>query len=287
MFSADGSAFATASYKAVQVWDANTGAELRSFPFDGSSPHQIAFSVDGKTLAASHKTSIYLWRLNEDKPPTTIEDAHGHETYALCFAPDGQLISAGAGSSRTIQLLDGKFVGTLPSEIRVWNASSGKLVAEFPPVGADSSAYSLALTANGRQLITVHRNKICVWNLTERKVVRADEFFNGSGYAARSKASGCGTWIAAPADWISPARLLIAPCPARGRPTEARWPLLHNPRVSRCGTPRRVNTNGPSASAPIPAAFPRERPFRPMARLSPPPAINPFTGSRALLKCGI
>jgi WD40 repeat protein len=107
-FSPDGRMVATAGSEEVNVWDAATGKKMPPFILAADAPaagvmNCLAFSPDGKTLAAGSLSGvIYLWEVGTTKP-RAVFTGHRNEIASLDFSPDGaRLIS---GSSDTTALI--------------------------------------------------------------------------------------------------------------------------------------------------------------------------------------
>jgi WD40 repeat protein len=89
-FSPDGKRLATASLDGTcKLWDADTWKEVRSLPADGKTFEAVAWSRDGKLLAAGDDDQVILW------------DAENYETLQtlktpgkglLAFSPDGRTL---------------------------------------------------------------------------------------------------------------------------------------------------------------------------------------------------
>ncbi|WP_308406806.1 helix-turn-helix domain-containing protein [Streptomyces sp. AC555_RSS877] len=97
VFSPDGHTMATAggSNGAVKMWDARTGRLQDSFGVSGAVT-SLAFSSDGRTLAASSVRGVQLWDLATSQSRITLP-ARSHA--AVAFSPDGRTLAIGTGSS--------------------------------------------------------------------------------------------------------------------------------------------------------------------------------------------
>ena len=67
-FSPDSSRIVTGSSRMVQLWDAQTGRELLTLGDLRTDVNSVAFSPDGRTIAAGfHDGSIRLWELPSEE----------------------------------------------------------------------------------------------------------------------------------------------------------------------------------------------------------------------------
>jgi WD40 repeat protein len=100
VFSPDGRLLATTAgqSKLVWLWDATTGKLVRKLSGMEYPGRAVAFSPDGKHLAAMQAGShIHVWEVETGKPATVLAFDYGG-TKSLAFTPDGRaLAAAGAG----------------------------------------------------------------------------------------------------------------------------------------------------------------------------------------------
>jgi RNA polymerase sigma factor (sigma-70 family) len=89
--------------RALTLWDAATGKEVRSFPNNGQ-PIGLAFSPDGKMLATTDNPYCYLWDVATGKELRRLK-GHKDVVRGVAFSPDGKL-AATAGSEGTVRLWD-------------------------------------------------------------------------------------------------------------------------------------------------------------------------------------
>jgi WD40 repeat protein len=139
----------------VLLWDPATGKEIRRFEGLRDKVRSVAFSPDGKKLAAAARDGqVCLWDAatgNEllfimAHPDTT--DAAFAGAPCVAFSPDGKHV-ASAGSDRTV---------------RLWDATTARELMRFQ---ADGAVLALAFTADGKELVSGDADTaVIVWDLT-------------------------------------------------------------------------------------------------------------------------
>lgn len=137
-FSPDGRWIVTASNRGAQLWDAQTGRELKQFRIEEKSGaiFGTAFSRDSRMLALGGRDKIVrLWNVETG---ALIRELKGH-TNRICsvsFSPDGRTL-ASTGGDKTI---------------RLWNVETGvetKLIE-----GHTDDVYVLAFSPDGQRIAT-------------------------------------------------------------------------------------------------------------------------------------
>jgi WD40 repeat protein len=162
--------------EAVILWDAETGAALRTLP-EHSGPVILAWSPDGASLAAASRDgSAVLW--DADVPRTRVVFSAGSEILASAWSPDGQCFATGSGdgsaavwdvatgerlarltghSGRVVTLAwspdSSKLAtGSEDATVRVWRKSNWDLWADLR--GHEREVYGLAWSPDGMTLAT-------------------------------------------------------------------------------------------------------------------------------------
>lgn len=143
-FRPDGKRLATASLDGTcKLWDTVTWQEIRSLPSNGKTFESVAWSRDGKMLAAGDEAKVILWNAE------TYDVLHTLKTAGkgmLAFAPDG----------RTLLTAREIYTNGQPHTFTCWDVTTGaqQRTCELPTYG--SRAYSL-LSSDGRTVfVSLH-----------------------------------------------------------------------------------------------------------------------------------
>jgi Tol biopolymer transport system component len=193
-FHPDGSILASSSSGTLILWDLETGKALAPLP-EAREIHTVAFSPDGKVLAAGSADGyLQLWNL-EKKGLIADLDTNGDAIFSIAFSPDGKSVAAGNADS-TIFLRDVEFgqqagppldrhtgivnqvafspdgtmlaSGSMDGTILLWDVQTGQAVGQ--PLDADSSGvYSIAFSPDGKTLASASGNfdhsRIMLWDV--------------------------------------------------------------------------------------------------------------------------
>ena len=156
-FSPDSKIVATEdSLNTIQLWDTDTGRMRTLLEGHGSTVYELAFSRDGKLLAsASRDGTARIWDVEAGRLLTTL--AAGEEiARRVQFDPAGTILAVG-----------------YHTQAKLWDVSSGKVIANLTRhsdvnrlvlFGTYWDAISIAMSPDGRLLLTIGDKSIKVWN---------------------------------------------------------------------------------------------------------------------------
>ena len=152
-FSPSGTTLAIASEK-ICLWD--IAAARCTASFGSASITAIAFSADGKTLAASDNSgNIYLRDVATGSQTAAFTDSGSDGAYSVAFSPDGKIVAAGDGNGRTY----------------LWNVATGKPIVT--PAGSGSKGVnSVAFSPDGKIVAAGDGNgRAYLWNVATGKPI--------------------------------------------------------------------------------------------------------------------
>jgi serine/threonine protein kinase len=226
-FSPDGKRLATPSFEGTcKVWDTDTWKEIRSLPAHGKTFDAVAWSRDGKLLAAGDDDQVILW--NAD----TYDELHTLPTPGLgmvAFTPDGRtLLTARLDCTN----------GQRHAWTR-WDVKTGTV--HPPPSGPPPPAttpFSTSAQTAGRCLSLTYTRKLGSGPTTPRRA--------RNGFRAVTPAR-CRAWRSAPTAAPSPPAAPTKPCASgtspAGGPASRRRPLASwRATPTRCGRSRSART---------------------------------------------
>lgn len=152
----------------IHVFDPNTAARVATFDEYGTNVDGVAFSPDGKTLAANsgnpHLTTRF-WGIEDGQLEKTIEDPNnqGYGGAKVSFNPDGQLLWA-QGSFWRVK--DGARLTSLESAL-------GKGTHPYFPA-------SVSFSPDGKTLAVGYlEGHLRLWDLGEEELIRELEGYQG------------------------------------------------------------------------------------------------------------
>jgi WD40 repeat protein/tetratricopeptide (TPR) repeat protein len=177
-FSADGVKLAAGSRDGkVRVWDPLTGTPLRTLACRERWVRSVAFSPDGRLLAAANGSpletetdgEIYVW---EAATGREIRVLRGHHWCINCvaFSPDGRLLAFGSGRPLAFLMGMGRKAEPAPGELKIWDVASGQEVRTLRGHGAGVNG--VAFSPDGGRLVSASDDhSVKIWNVASGEVL--------------------------------------------------------------------------------------------------------------------
>ncbi|MCP4108202.1 MAG: TIR domain-containing protein [Desulfobacteraceae bacterium] len=116
----------------------------------------VAFSPDGKLLAASDiNHEIRLWQISDDKPLLTFK-GHEHWVRSVVFSPDGQTIVS----------------GSTDKTVRIWRVRDGKCLNILR--GHANSVYTVVFSRDGQLLASGSYDRtLKIWRISDGECLKS------------------------------------------------------------------------------------------------------------------
>jgi WD40 repeat protein len=147
---------ALARYREVTLADANTGKALAVLTGHTDAVRNVAFSRDGKFLAAAgglcaKQGEVKIWDVQKQAAVLTIT-GHTDCIYGLAFSPDGKLLAT----------------SSYDKLIKLWDTSSGQEVRTLKD--HIDAVYALAFTPDGKRLVSGSADRgVKIWDVVSGK----------------------------------------------------------------------------------------------------------------------
>jgi WD40 repeat protein len=153
-FSTDGKTLATCSRdKSARLWAVETGKQTAVFPTASISTYAVAFSPDGKQVAASDDRLVRLWDVNTGQEKASLI---GHTDYltSLAYSRDGKLLASADAVGK----------------IRLWDPKTGQEIAVL--TGHGTTIQRIAFSPDGATLAAAdYSATTLLWDIKTRRRV--------------------------------------------------------------------------------------------------------------------
>jgi WD40 repeat protein len=156
--SPDGRTLITGDAAGVRLWDAATGAPVRTLPVARGSPDAVAVRPDGREVVTAgdpyRAPGLLRWDLatGAELPPWALPSPIAITRVA--FSPDGRWVGGHAGAGVT-----------------VWDAATRDEVFAAPDAAPTLGTAALAWSPDGRLLASGCANALVVWDVAGRREV--------------------------------------------------------------------------------------------------------------------
>lgn len=131
----------------MRLWDLATGGLRTTLPQRAREVRQLAYSPDGRTLAATVGWGAALWDIAREQELVTLQGKHGGMVWSLAFAPDGRTLMT-AGNDGTV---------------KVWDVATGRERAAFD--WGIGRVWAAAFAADGMRAAAGGDADIVVWDV--------------------------------------------------------------------------------------------------------------------------
>jgi hypothetical protein len=140
-FSRDLALLATGCNGSVQVWDISARKSLYTLPQRGA-PQDLAFSGDGKFIAAAVGNQALLWKTDSrEKPIFPLGHARGANVLSVSFNLDNTLLATGGSDAQAL----------------VWATASGKQLLRLDP--QNGNVIRVTFSSDGLRLATASADR--------------------------------------------------------------------------------------------------------------------------------
>jgi WD40 repeat protein len=154
-----GSGSSEAHHDRVQVWDLRTGNRRHVLEFDpqwSGEPLALAYSPDGRWLAAANAGDVFLWNASSGKLVTKLESQNSGKVHSIAFSRDGERLAIARGASSVSHHEEGT--------LNLWDVQTAQVVLSLH--GPSEATQRIAFSPEGHRLACVVEGAVYFWNAT-------------------------------------------------------------------------------------------------------------------------
>jgi WD40 repeat protein/tRNA A-37 threonylcarbamoyl transferase component Bud32 len=141
------------------LWDAATNREIRRFDGLKGSVHSVAFSPDGRMIAAGSgfyqpvsEGRLTLWDASTGKPLFDKKTEHLN-VLSVAFSPDGKALAAGLGN----------YSSTVKGRLTLWEVPTGQRLDDLG-MTAQGGVNCVAFSPDGKKIATASAELVELWH---------------------------------------------------------------------------------------------------------------------------
>jgi RNA polymerase sigma factor (sigma-70 family) len=174
-FAPDGATLARAGWRTVNLWDSTSGEPVRTLTPTRGTIFSVAFTPDGRALVGggnipaidgNHQAGLLtIWNLMTGQIIHTLE-GHTGGVHAVVVSPGGRILASGGdGRGRS------SASGGSPSEVKLWDTATGKLLRSTE--GELGVVRALAFAPGGKTLVYCDDRAIGIIDVQTGRIERA------------------------------------------------------------------------------------------------------------------
>jgi WD40 repeat protein len=172
---------------AIELWDVPSQRVVRQFESkDHPNLNDLAFSPDGRLLAAAGLLSVQVWDVATAEPLFYLA-GHDQTTWSVRFSPDSRLLASGSGDST----------------VRVWDVAARRQRAVLR--GHTSGITAVRFSPDGRRLVSASADStVRVWDVargTQTGVLRHSAFLNDAAFTSDGRQIVTAGWNSLVSVW--------------------------------------------------------------------------------------